>query len=126
MTGDVKSPRDQVSYLDSEIFKQKMSAWVKCNGTLDSNLQMCYSLLLGQCTELLNNQLKSSTRWDTIMANQDVMGLIAEIQTIMYRFEDLYITSRNAATSKWVHITEPKIHVRVRKYKGRVRLLAYE
>ena len=52
-TGVVTTPREQVSYLDQEVFRQKINVYVKCEATHQSNMQKLYSLILGQCTELM-------------------------------------------------------------------------
>ena len=44
---------------DQEIFKQEISAYVKRKAVLDSNIQLAYSLILGQFSELLKNKLKA-------------------------------------------------------------------
>lgn len=87
--GDVTfSKCDQVSYMDQEIFRQEINAFVKRKGTLESNFQKLYSLLLGQCTELMKGKLKTSLSWESIWKDQDALALLNEIKTIVFKFKD--------------------------------------
>ena len=45
--------RDQVPYMDAEVFKQEISEHVRRKRTLNTNIQKSYSLVLGQCMELM-------------------------------------------------------------------------
>ena len=83
-----KSARDQVSFIENETFRQEIQAYVKRKGILQSNVQQSYSLVLGQCTEMMKNKLKSSDNWLKIKSNQDVLELLSEIRSITFCFED--------------------------------------
>ena len=61
---------------------------VKRDGILDENLQKAYSLIHGQCTELLKSKLKTSANWETVSSQYDMLGLIETIKTIIYNLED--------------------------------------
>ena len=45
------------------IFNRKIDIYVKRDGILDEKLQKAYSLIHGQCTELLKSKLKTSANW---------------------------------------------------------------
>ena len=55
----IRSVRDQVAYLHAEIFKQHINAYVKRQTALEQNVQKAYSLVCGQCTELMKNHLRA-------------------------------------------------------------------
>ena len=51
-------------------------------------MQRAYSLVLGQCTELLRAKLKQSTDWATVSIAFDVLGLTRLIKAIVFKFDD--------------------------------------
>ena len=44
--------------LESRLFYKDIDIYMKRRSTLDENVQKCYSLVLGQCTDLLKSNLK--------------------------------------------------------------------
>ena len=48
------------------ILTKKVDAYVKRDSILDENIQKAYSLMLGQCTELLKSKLKTTIDWTTV------------------------------------------------------------
>lgn len=69
-------------------FKERVNAYIKCRGMLEENMQKAYSLILGQCTELLKSKLKQSTQWESISGSYDLLGLIKAIKAIIFKFKD--------------------------------------
>ena len=55
---------------------------------LEDNIQKAYSLVLGQCTDLLQSKLKQQATWVAVSQAQNVIDLLALIKTITFRFED--------------------------------------
>ena len=70
------------------VFKGEIDMYIKCKTILDDNIQKAYSLVLGQCTELLQSKLKQHVNWQQVSINQDVITLLAMIKMISYKFED--------------------------------------
>ena len=60
------APSDNDIDLLKMILNRKIDIYVKRDGILDENLQKAYSLIHGQCTELLKSKLKTSANWETI------------------------------------------------------------
>ena len=56
--------------------------------TLDENVQKSYSLVLGKCTDLLNNKLKQSNEWHVTSTTYDLLILIRIIRTITFKFDE--------------------------------------
>ena len=48
-------------------------------------MQKAYSLVLGQCTELLQSKLKQHADWEQVLIDQDVLALLRMIKTITYK-----------------------------------------
>ena len=51
---------DPMSLLESRIFNKEIDIYTKRISTMYDNVQKSYSLVLGQCTDLLNSKLKQS------------------------------------------------------------------
>ena len=80
------APEDNDTVLVKMILNRKIDIYVKCDGILDENLQKAYSLIHGQCTELLKSKLKTSANWETVSSQYDMLGLLEAIKTIIYKF----------------------------------------
>ena len=74
--------------LESRIFDKEIDIYMKRISTLDKNLQKCYSLVLGQCTDLLKSNLKKSHEWHAESTTYDVLILIRIIITITFKFDE--------------------------------------
>ena len=70
------------------ILTKKVDAYVKRDSILDQNIQKAYSLMLGQCTELLKIKLKTTTDWMTVSTESDLLGLMITIRSVIFKFED--------------------------------------
>ena len=70
------------------ILTKKVNSYVRRDIILDKNIQKGYSLVLGQCTELLKSKLEPTSNWDTISTEFDLLGLIASIKSVIFKFED--------------------------------------
>ena len=70
------------------ILNRKIDIYVKRDGLLDENLQKSYSLIHGQCTELLKSKLNTSANWETVSSHYDMLGLFDAIKNIIYKFGD--------------------------------------
>ena len=79
---------NQVPYLEKKVYDNEIIAMVKRRNTLKRNLQKAYSLILGQCTDLMKDKLKASTKWNDVQTKQDALELLNEIKTITFKFEE--------------------------------------
>ena len=70
------------------IFKGKIDAYIKRESILDDNVQKAFSLVLGQCTDLLQSKLKQQANWATVSREQDVIALLEMIKNITFKFDD--------------------------------------
>ena len=82
------APDENDTVLVQMILNRKIDIYVKRDGILDENLQKAYSLIHGQCTELLKSKLKTSANWETVSSQYDILALLEEIKTIIYKFKD--------------------------------------
>jgi hypothetical protein len=58
------------------IVKGELEAYIKRKAMLDDNIQKTYSLVIGQCTDLLQSKLKQQAQWANISQEQDAIALI--------------------------------------------------
>ena len=79
---------DNDTALIKMILNRKIDIYVKRDSIHDENLQKSYSLIHGQCTELLKRKLKTSANWETVSSQYDMLGLLEAINNIIYNFED--------------------------------------
>ena len=82
---DALTPEEEVA---SIIFKGELAEYIKRKSMLDDNVQKAYSLVIGQCTDLLQSKLKQQANRTTLSQEQDAIALISLIKTITFRFED--------------------------------------
>ncbi|CAB9514293.1 expressed unknown protein [Seminavis robusta] len=73
--------------VDKEIFKQEVSAFVKGRDKLKENRQNAFSLIWGQCSDNIRTKVKSSTSFDKLSAEADVIGLLQGVRTVMLQFQ---------------------------------------
>ena len=64
------TPEDKVKEM---MFKGVISAYIKRTTILDDNIQKAFSLILGQCTDLLQSKLKQQADWQLASIDQDVI-----------------------------------------------------
>ena len=67
---------------------KNVDAYVNRYSILDENIQKAYSLMLGQCTELLKRKLKTTTDWMTVLTDFDLLGIMKTIRSVIFKFED--------------------------------------
>jgi hypothetical protein len=97
------------------IFKGLIDSYIKRTSDLDDNIQKAYSLVIGQCTDLLQSKLKQQAQWITISQSQDGIALLALIKSITFRFEDqkflplaLYQSKANLYSLRQNQMTNPE------------------
>ena len=78
---------DPMPLLESRIFDKEIDIYMNRRSTLDENVQKSYSLVLGQCTDLLKRKLKQSNKWNYASTTYDVLILIRIIITITFKFD---------------------------------------
>ena len=72
----------------SRLHEKRLDAIIKREFLLDANIQRLYSLVIGQCTDLLQTKLKQQTTWSTVETAQDGIALLILIKNVVHRFED--------------------------------------
>ena len=70
------------------ILTKKFNSYVRSDSIFDKNIQKGYSLVLGQCTQLLKSKLRTTSNWDIISTEFNLLGLVASIKSVIFKFED--------------------------------------
>ena len=73
---------------DEMIWKKEVDYYVKRLTILESNLRKTYSLVWGQCSDVMREKLEALENFDDIKSEFDVLALLVEIKTINFKFED--------------------------------------
>ena len=82
------SPSTTNDEVDNMILTKKVNSYFSRYSILDENIQKGYSLVLGQCTELFKSKLKTTSNWNIISIEFDLLWLIASIKSVIFKFED--------------------------------------
>ena len=82
------APEDSDTASLKMILNRNIDIYIKRDRIIDENIQNAYSLIHGQCTELLKSKLKTSANWETVSSQYNMLGLLEAINTIIYKFED--------------------------------------
>jgi hypothetical protein len=77
-----------ISTSHSLIFKGQIDQYIRREAILQENMQKAYSLIIGQCTELLRANLKQSSEWTQVSSAFDVLGLTKLIKSIVFKFDN--------------------------------------
>ena len=84
----------------------ELAYWL-CQNTLHS----LFSVIWGQCSQLLKSKLESKSEYEGIKANRDVSGLLKLIKTIVYQFEthtSIYKALDEAKKNYYLYYQGPK------------------
>ena len=84
------------------IFKGGVDMYIKIKSMMESNTQKAYSLVLGQCTDLLQRKVTQQAEWDQISSDQNSIAILEIIKTVILCFKyqkflpfDLYQAKSN-------------------------------
>ena len=80
-------PPEAASRTDIKIWEIEITKFVKHKQKVGSNLKKLFSLVWGQCTELMKSKLQQMEGFDSINASQDSIGLIKAIKGLTFKFD---------------------------------------
>jgi hypothetical protein len=81
------TPATALTVAQTLIFKGQINEYIRREAILQENMQKAYSLILGQCTELLRAKLKQSADWTQVSSTFDVLELTRLIKSIVFKFD---------------------------------------
>ena len=85
------------------IYREEIRQYFKEKRNLDTTLASLYNVVWGQCSKLLQNKLKSNTKYSLFDDNNDVASLLTEIKTLSYQLEE--------NISSWDALHEAKVRL---------------
>jgi hypothetical protein len=68
------------------IWKNRLTEYVKRESVLAENVKTVYSLIWGQCTDIMRQKIASHSDYETIEDVSDAIGLLKTIKSIMFNF----------------------------------------
>ena len=100
--------------------------------SLKNILHSLFSVIWGQCSQLLRSKLESKSEYEGIKENSDVSGLLKLIKTVLYQFEthtsiyealdeakkNYYLYYQGPKTSNTQHVKNLQDMVEVIEYHG--------
>ena len=72
----VYSEDNEERSLEEEIYREEVKAFVKAKNSLKNTLHSLFSVIWGQCSQLLRAKLESKSKYKSIKENSDVSGLL--------------------------------------------------
>jgi hypothetical protein len=71
-----------------KIWELKITAYVKKEAKIEDNVRKLYSLIWGQCTDVMKSKLETLPSFQTISDNQDALELLKEIKGFTFKFDN--------------------------------------
>ena len=63
----IRSAKDQMTYKQQKKFDCEIQAFVKRKERLATHMEQAYNIYLNQCTEYLQNKMRGSEHWSTVL-----------------------------------------------------------
>ena len=80
--------QNAVSETKTLIWKRQIEMYVKHQEKLEDNLCQAFTLVIGQCTEVMLKKLEALSEFKTIKEKCDVLVLLEQIKILMFKYEE--------------------------------------
>ena len=80
-------PPEGCSRTVTKIWEIEITKYIKRRDKIQANLKKLFSLVWGQCTELMRTKLQQMPSYEEINAHQDSIGLIKSIKGLTFKFD---------------------------------------
>jgi hypothetical protein len=87
VTGSVTTPAIAIPSKYIDRYTHKMKTHCKREDKFEVDMQLCYTVIHGQCTEDMLHELKCQTTYETIKNSFDPIGLLHLLQRISYNYQ---------------------------------------
>jgi hypothetical protein len=81
-------PAAELSTAQAFVFKGQINQCIRRSAVLEENMQEACSLVLGQCTKLLQTKLKQSNGWNQVSTVFDLLGLTKLVKSVIFKFDN--------------------------------------
>ena len=79
--------KEESTDFDKTVFAEKVKMWIKDESTLESTLQSILTIIIEQCSELMQNRLQAEKNYQTLVTTRDVSGMLKAIRAISSQVE---------------------------------------
>ena len=93
-------PPADVNSTDKCIWEKKVDTYVMRDEQLLENVQKLYSLVWGQCTELMRQQIEGMTEYEEMSNELDGIALIKAIKNVIYHAENQQYADQSIRDAK--------------------------
>ena len=77
-----------ISETKTLIWKRQIEMYVKRQEKLEDNLRQAFTLVIGQCTEVMINKLEALNEYKRIKADCDVLALLDQMKSLTFKYEE--------------------------------------
>jgi hypothetical protein len=82
------------------IWQKEVDEYVRRKGILSDNMQTVYSLVWGQCTDVMRQKIEALTIYEQLTADGDGLELLKAIKDLVYNFQSRKYLSQALHSSK--------------------------
>jgi hypothetical protein len=82
-----RDPPDNATKTELRIWEKKVDEFVKRETYLDENLKTIYSLVWGQCTDIMRQKVESLETFEAMSSTYDGIGLLKAIKDVVFNFQ---------------------------------------
>ena len=75
------------THFETAVYNERIKTWIKATDALDSTLRSLHNIVRGQCSNLMQNKIKASEKYEERDTNGDVTWLLTEIRSISHQLE---------------------------------------
>jgi hypothetical protein len=80
-------PPGDASRTAIHVWEKKVDEYVKKESYFDENMKTLYSLIWGQCTDIMRTKLESLNLFEAISSASDALALLKSIKNIVFNFQ---------------------------------------
>jgi hypothetical protein len=80
-------PTTNATKTQIRIWEKKVDEFVKPESYLTENMKTVYSLVWGQCTDVMRQKVEATDGYKALLSNGDGPGLLKSIKDLVYNFQ---------------------------------------
>ena len=80
-------PPEEASKTASKIWEKEIDAYVKKKDYIDENMMTLYSLIWGQCTDIMRQKVEAHESFAGVSSTGDGLGLLKLVKSIAFQFQ---------------------------------------
>ena len=86
-TTEIELVKEETTDFDKTVFAEKVKIWIKEEAALESTLQSLMTIIVEQCSELIQNRLQAEKNYEIMLNSRDVVGMLKAIRAISSQVE---------------------------------------